>query len=106
MNAKEAKELADKNKSARAEQLKVRALEAEQANVEVLLKHFRNCISRAVADGKASTEEAGIEIKFPEDRFSNEEISTVVNTLRKENFQIYKETHNAFKTIKFQISWV
>lgn len=106
MNAKEAKALADKHNESVAAQKKIRQENQESADVNLLYNHLCDKVEQAVKAGKHSTESAGIEIKFPQERFANEIISDVVNKLRQDGYNVNKETHNAWKTIAFTISWV
>jgi hypothetical protein len=106
MNAKEAKAQAEKHVKTQAETRKLQIETQKNENVTLLYTHMCNKIDEAVALGKLSTDAAGIDIKFPDDRFTDDVISDVVNMLRQNGFNVNKIHHNAFKTIKFDINWI
>jgi len=101
MNAKEAREKVEKMNAAHTEKLKLQRATQHSDDVEHLYKHFQDKIEKEIEQRKFS-----VEMTLTDNMYSNEIISEVVNKLRKDGYQILKETHNAFKTIKFNISWV
>lgn len=101
MNAKDAREKVEKLNSMQADKLKLQQEIQYEDQVNHLYKHFKNKIDEEVQARKFS-----VETTLGENMYNNEIVTDVVNKLKKDGYQVQKETHNAFKTVKFIISWV
>lgn len=101
MNASEAKKLAEANKKNQQIKLETKKQDSFNADVEILLAHFRSKIKESVDKGHLSTPE----ITFDSDRFSDAIIREVSDQLRDDDYTLNMSKHNAYQKTMFTVSW-
>lgn len=106
MNAKEAKAKAALAKKHTEENRKARREDIKNKDTALLYKDMVDKIEIAVNAGFPSTLAAGQKIEYSSDRFENSVISDVVTKLREDGYVVTMTTHNAYKKLNFEISWI
>ncbi len=105
MNAKEAKAAATLNKKHKEETQKAKINDVIGKDIAILYKHFSDKIDTAVNSGHISTSSAGQALEFAGDRFDNKVITTVVDKLREEGYNVTMNKHHAYNKLIFEVSW-
>jgi O-acetyl-ADP-ribose deacetylase (regulator of RNase III) len=101
MKASEAKKLAIDNKNKFEQNVKTKRSKVFNDNVQHLHSHFMLKVSESIAKGHLATGP----IQFSVDQFDDDVLRAVKSLLDDDGFSLEVEKHNAYKTVKFVVSW-